>query len=135
MIDLLLAPVVTQRRLDAPSASGTLANLADWPKAADASDAVLQAAAAWLLETRKATVKPADFQDALKADHVRAADQVWLDRHSPEWWAWVRHLQAQPGKRSLVPHIRECSRWAFPSAMPPAGEPRPSAGTAHEALP
>lgn len=132
VIDLLLAPVVTQRRLDAPSASGTLASLADWPKAAEASDAVLQAAAAWLLETRKATVKPADFQDALKADHVRAADQVWLERHSPEWWAWVRHLEAQPGKRSLVPHIRECSRWAFPSAMPPAGErsaSRPDGGS------
>lgn len=135
VIDLLLAPVVTQRRLDAPSASGTLASLADWPKAADASDAVLRAAAAWLLETRKATVKPADFQDALRADHVRAADQVWLERGSPEWLAWVRWLEAQPGKRSLVPHIRECSRWAFPSAMPPAGEPRPSAGTEHEARP
>ena len=120
VIDLLLAPVVGRLRLDAPSAQMALASLADWPRARAASDAVLRAAAAHLLETRGSTVKPSDVQAALMAEHVLAADQVWVERGSPEWDAWLAWHAATPGKRSLGRHIADCSRWAFPSRFPPA---------------
>ena len=67
-IDAVLAPLVRQRRLDAPSLEGSLRALADWIARKDLSQREAGQIVAKVLEARKATVKPSDIEDAVKAE-------------------------------------------------------------------
>jgi hypothetical protein len=120
VLDLLLAPVVSQRRLDAPSLRMSLVALADWPKLGQQADAVLMAAAKHLLDTRKASVKPADIQEAIEAPHVQAAGQFLIRAPSRQWDAWLAYMRAL--RSPLVRHIESCTAWTYPTEWPPSEE-------------
>lgn len=66
-VDALLAPLVRQRKLDAPSCEGSLRSLADWISAKQLTATEAQQALDALLEARRSSVKPADITDAVRA--------------------------------------------------------------------
>jgi len=69
-VRVLIEPIVRQRRLEAPDPAFALRQIAEW--AGKHPDAVLAKAAAAVLGARKAVVKAADIEDALKAEIARA---------------------------------------------------------------
>lgn len=127
VIELLLRPVVTRLRVDAPSVEGSLKALADWGKARQASDKVLRAAAARVLEQRKSSVKVADLSDALVHPAVRAADLVKVSAGSAEWAAWLDHERRK--SPTFATTIEGCSSWLFPSRWPPGHAETGAPGT------
>ena len=68
-IERLLGPLVRQRSFTAPDKVFALGTLADW--AGRHADAVLDSALENLLLTRKATVKPSDVENEVKAAFAR----------------------------------------------------------------
>ena len=79
-LQVLLEPVIRSRRFDVPDPVFTLGTLADW--ASQHPQPLLERARAAVLTSRKVTVKPADIEDALKAE-IKAAKLVQTLSTSP----------------------------------------------------
>jgi hypothetical protein len=123
-LDVLVAPVVAQRRLDAPVASVAVRAIASHVATRGLTERQLAAAARFLLETRKATVKPSDFDLALDQGVVKMAEKITIRRGTPEWEAWAGHLRRT--RPSMAAHMDGCGTWFVDSPFPP--QPQSSAG-------
>ncbi len=117
-VELLIAPVVTQRRLDAPVPQQAVTAIARLAVAKGLSEKGLAAAARYLLDTRKVTVKPSDFEAAMSHASVALADKVTVRRGTAQWAAWHRHLsEIKPSWGRLM---GDASEWFVDAEWPPA---------------
>jgi len=133
VLDLLVAPIVTTRRLDAPSASAAIDAIVGYAVSKGLGEKGLRAAAGHL-SGRRATVKPSDFEDAIRfgasVEHARATMPAIVIRRGDMAWAdWLAHVAATEGAEAAAAieadgELRAPCRW--PRNLPT----RPPAGSA-----
>lgn len=91
-IEALLAPIVRQRKLDAPSVEGTLRSLADWLALKALTEDEATAICSAVLATRRATVKPSDIEDGVKARIGLRPERAMICGDSELMRRWPRVL-------------------------------------------
>ncbi len=129
-VDLMIAPVVTQRRLDAPVPSQAVSAIAKLAADKGLSEKGLAAAARHLLDTRKVTVKPSDFEAAMGHASVALADKVTVHRGTAQWAAWYRHLSDT--KPSWARLMRDSREWFVDAEWPPSAKASTSLGASDQ---
>jgi len=116
-IDAMLVPVLRQLRLDTPSPTGALTDLASWVTAAALTDDEARWAVSQVLIARHATVRPADIRAAVDAVRRRRAaaqppgmgrvlhgDAVLMAR----WPAMLADLETRIGPQAVATWLGTC---------------------------
>jgi hypothetical protein len=100
VIEAVLHPLVTTRKLDTPSYVSTVRALADWLAKKALTEAEAERLVDKILATRRYTVKPSDIQDGAKAvvgcrpeGAALAGDTSLMQR----WPMFIADLRAQLG--------------------------------------